>query len=84
LLSDLPEHSKNTIIYHATKDPHRDSFILSGDDDRFTSHSDTPNTSLSGDDVIAAELIPLDTEIIADYSVGGMSIVPTGTDQQAL
>ena len=75
-LDSFPRLAQDYIRRYATFEPIARVFYLSGDDDRFTNHSSTPNTYLIGTSVFAREAIPRDTEITADYAEIGMLFVP--------
>jgi uncharacterized protein len=67
-VSTLSEPARNQVFWYAYFDPHRKVYILSSDDDRFTNHSDEPNTANEGDDVTyALRDIQAGEEITWDY-----------------
>ena len=76
LLPGFPSHIAEFIRRYATFSPATGNYRLSGDDDRFTNHSSTPNTYLIGSAVHARVRIPRDTEITADYEEIGMMHIP--------
>ena len=67
---DLPLLStaaRDQVIWYAYYEEDLESYILSSDDDRFTNHSDTPNTANKGDDTYALVDIHPGTELTCDY-----------------
>ena len=55
------------MLYHAIFDLERRVFVLSGDDDRFTNHSDAPNTRYDGRRSVAVCYLTVGDEITCDY-----------------
>ena len=77
--SALPCPVQNQIRYYAYFCNATNAFLLSSDDDRFTNHSDCPNTGMEGcDDMIALRDIHPGEEITCDYRQVGMLDVPGG------
>ena len=75
----FPSPVQNQIRYYAYFCNATKSFLLSGDDDRFTNHSDKPNTGMEGcDDMVALRDIHPGEEITCDYRHVGMLDVPGG------
>lgn len=64
---ELSECAHSQLLYYAYFDLQRKMYVLSSDDDRFTNHSDDPNTRILGDHMIAARDIQIDDEITCDY-----------------
>lgn len=61
-------------LWYAYFDRERGVFVLSGDDDRFTNHSDDPNTIHEGDRGYALRDIHAGDEITGNYANwGGVS-----------
>lgn len=56
------------VVYWAYFNIATRTFVLSSDDDRFTNHSDEPNTRLVEDRVVAARDIYAGEEITCDYT----------------
>ncbi len=73
-LAGLPPAVREQVEYYACWDPERRCFFLSGDDDRFINHSDSPNTKCGGDYLVtyAAVDIQAGEEITSDYREIGM------------
>jgi uncharacterized protein len=65
--SKLSLPARQQVLHYAYFDVHRNKFVLSSDDDRFTNHSDLPNTKDFGDYVEAAVDIAPGEEITANY-----------------
>ena len=55
-------------------------FVMSSDDDRFTNHSDNPNTRVVGDCTVAVRDIQPGEEITNDYNELVMLNFPTPKD----
>ena len=66
-LSELSEPARDQVIWYAYYEKSTKEYILSSDDDRFTNHSDTPNSANIGDDTYAIVDIEPGTEITWDY-----------------
>jgi uncharacterized protein len=75
-LARFPEHTQAYVRRYATYSGSTHSFQLSSDDDRYTNHSDTPNTHVVNNAVVATFVIPAGTEITADYREIGMLWAP--------
>lgn len=59
--------AQKQVIYYATFESRSQLYLLSGDDDRFINHSESPNAIDDGHEVVAArEIFPGD-EITLDY-----------------
>ena len=67
-LAQLSPIARKQVLYWAYFDIATRTFILSSDDDRFTNHSDEPNTQNVGDCVVAARDIHPGEEITCDYT----------------
>lgn len=63
----LPDQARAYLRIYAYFNPQRRVWVFSGDDDRFTNHSDTPNTVDRDREVFAAHDILAGEEITADY-----------------
>jgi SET domain-containing protein len=63
----LPVAAREQVLYYAYFDVPTKTFVLSGDDDRFTNHSDNPNTKCQGDCTFAVRDIQEGEEITNDY-----------------
>ena len=66
-MSKLSGPARDQVIWYAYYDKVDKEYILSSDDDRFTNHSDTPNSANIGDDTYAIVDIEPGTEITWDY-----------------
>jgi uncharacterized protein len=72
-LSSLSPAARAQVTHYAEYFPDQRMFVLSGDDDRFTNHSDIPNTRQRGEIgqpyqiVYAAKDIAIGEEITCDY-----------------
>jgi uncharacterized protein len=75
-LTGFPPHTQAYIRRYATYATSTRSFQLSSDDDRYTNHSNTPNTHVVNGAVIATVDIAAGTEITADYREIGMLWAP--------
>ena len=70
----LSPSAQERVMWYAYFDQARNAFMLSGDDDRFTNHSDTPNTSHHDNEGYSGRDIDEGEEITGDYkSWGGNS-----------
>ena len=67
-LARLPPASRQQAIDWSYFDLKTRTFVMSSDDDRFTNHSDTPNTVATPDGSVAIQDIQIDDEITIDYS----------------
>ena len=63
----LSKHSRKQVRHYAYFCLEKRLFALSSDDDRFTNHSDTPNTRVVGDCAVAVRDIEIGEEITCDY-----------------
>lgn len=59
--------ARDQVLWYAFYDRTREAYVLSGDDDRFTNHSDAPNTADDGAFTVASRDILPGDEITADY-----------------
>lgn len=66
-LTQLSPAAKEQLLYYAYFHEKSGTLVLSSDDDRFTNHSDNPNTRIINDDVVAIRDIDPGEEITADY-----------------
>ena len=66
--AQLPVNARDYLRVYAYYNVNRRVWIFSGDDDRFTNHSDTPNALDDDTRVYAARDIQAGEEITADYS----------------
>ncbi|HMO52171.1 MAG TPA: SET domain-containing protein [Kiritimatiellia bacterium] len=68
-LMALPQFARQQALYYSYFDPRTRVYVMSGDDDRHTNHSNTPNSMLDadGDSTVAARDIPAGEEITWDY-----------------
>jgi uncharacterized protein len=64
----LSETARNQVEHYAYFHTDTRTFVLSSDDDRFTNHSDDPNTRPMGDSAVAVRVIRPGEEITSDYS----------------
>jgi SET domain-containing protein len=74
--ASFPDHTQAYVQRYATFTAASKSFQLSSDDDRYTNHSDAPNTHVIEQSVFARVAIPAGEEITADYREIGMLWVP--------
>jgi SET domain-containing protein len=73
-LAALPDHVAEFLEHYCEYFPETDELVLSGDNDRYTNHSDDPNTAVEGANgthatVLATRSIRPDEEITCDYAV---------------
>ena len=71
-LAHRPDHVRAFLEHYCEYFPETDELVLSGDADRFTNHSDDPNTRVDGENrpdarVIAIRDIAAGEEITCDY-----------------
>jgi hypothetical protein len=66
-VDSLSPAAREQLLHYAEYYPTEKKFVLSSDDDRFTNHSDTPNTAPQGEMVVAARDIHDGEEITCDY-----------------
>lgn len=64
---NLSPNAQKQVKYYAFFNPQKQVYILSSDDDRFTNHSDDPNTRLADDRFVAVRNIYPGEEITCDY-----------------
>jgi hypothetical protein len=69
--SALSEPARRQVGWYAYWDPGRRMYVLSADDDRFTNHSDDPNTENVGEATYAVRDIYPGEEITWDYRPWG-------------
>jgi len=72
-LDSYPDHVREYLEHYCEYFPERGTLVLSGDSDRFTNHSDDPNTHKDKPNhprarVLAARDIEAGEEITADYN----------------
>lgn len=65
----LPPRTQAMVRRHAEFFADEAFFLLSGDDDRFMNHSDTPNTRNADKEVFAATRISKHQELTCDYRI---------------
>jgi len=74
----LSPAARDQVLYYAYFDKQNHSFILSSDDDRFTNHSDEPNSTskahCDGDFVVAIRDIQPGEEITINYREIGVML----------
>jgi SET domain-containing protein len=83
LLPMLSESARAQLRYYAAYYAEKGLFVLSSDDDRFSNHSDTPNTRDFGDYYVAAQDIEPGEEITQDYRKLGLWPFPPSPYTQA-
>ncbi|MBI5410517.1 MAG: SET domain-containing protein [Nitrospirae bacterium] len=66
-LRQLSQPAQRQVLYYAAFDSEQGAYLLSGDDDRFINHSDTPTAKDGGHVVVALMDIPQGAEITLDY-----------------
>lgn len=66
-LAALSLSAREQVLHYAEWRQDRHVFVLSADDDRFTNHSENPNTRSEGDVVYATQDIHPGEEITCDY-----------------
>ena len=66
-LSALSLAAREQVLHYAEHYAAEKKFVLSSDDDRFTNHSDSPNTAPHGDTMVALRDIQDGEEITCDY-----------------
>jgi SET domain-containing protein len=67
LFMSLSASAQDCVRYYGWINHKTGCYRLSADDDRFTNHSDDPNTIIQGDHTIAARDILMGEEITFDY-----------------
>lgn len=69
----LPKFARQQVLYYSYYDPRTRVYIMSGDDDRHTNHSDEPNCVLDADEdsTIASRDIMNGEEVLWDYRPWG-------------
>lgn len=70
-LEDLSPAARAQVLWYAYRDDNEGVYVLSGDDDRFTNHSSSPNTANDGDMTFAVRDILPDEEITWNYEEYG-------------
>ena len=73
ILAGYPQHVRDYLEHFCEYFPETGELVLSGDGDRYTNHSDTPNTVVDGPNgpqawVVAARDIAAGEEITCDYA----------------
>lgn len=63
----LSDVARDQMFWYALYDRGREAYVLAGGDDRFTNHSDAPNTADEGAFTVARHDILPGEEITADY-----------------
>lgn len=66
-MESLSLSAKEQVLHYACYEQAQAKFVLSSDDDRFSNHSDAPNTSPDHDRMIAIKDIQSGEEITCDY-----------------
>jgi hypothetical protein len=66
-LESLSTAAKEQVLHYACYEEHKKRFVLSSDDDRFSNHSDNPNTVPDQDTMVAIKDIRPGDEITCDY-----------------
>jgi uncharacterized protein len=66
-IDQLSPAAREQVIHYACYEPHNRRFVLSSDDDRFSNHSDDPNTLQDGDTMYACRDIACGEEITCNY-----------------
>lgn len=66
-LENFSENAREQILYYAYFHEESQTYVLSSDDDRFTNHSDDPNTRAVEDYVYAVRDIAAGEEITSNY-----------------
>lgn len=66
-LWSLSPAAREQVLHYAEYFPGQGKFVLSSDDDRFTNHSDEPNTVPVNDTMVAVRDIQEGEEITCDY-----------------
>ena len=74
-IEQLPSPARKQAIHYTFRDEHTGMFVLPGDDDRFTNHSDTPNTRVKDGNMIAIVDIQEGDEITCDYNEIGALLI---------
>lgn len=72
-LRRLSTHAQRQALYYSSFERSHGCYLLTGDDDRFINHSDTPNATDGGDAITALRDIQPDEEITLDYGQLGYS-----------
>ena len=72
MVDRLSPPAKEQFKLYASFDDEDGYFILSGDDDRFTNHSDRPNTEVRGSTTVAVRDIAAGEEITINYGDIGL------------
>jgi uncharacterized protein len=67
-LEKLAPPAQQQALYYSSFEKHTGCYLLTGDDDRFVNHSDTPSALDHGDVITAIHDIKPDEEITLDYS----------------
>lgn len=72
-LRKLAPAAQRQVLYYSSFEQHSGCYLLTGDDDRFINHSDSPNAVDGGDSITALRDIQPGEEITLDYSQLGYS-----------
>jgi SET domain-containing protein len=73
-LRRLTPPAQKQVLYYSTFEAERQKYLLSGDDDRFINHSDSPNAIDIGHEVVAVREILHGDEITLDYRTIGCEL----------
>ena len=71
VFNSLSLAAQKQVLYYSYFDRTKMMYVLSSDDDRFTNHSESPNTTDVGDQTIAASDIHPGDEITANFGFAG-------------
>lgn len=82
-LEHLSPASREQALYWSYFHPATRTFVMSSDDDRFTNHSDDPNTRVSGDCTVGVRDIQPGEEITNDYNELDVLNFPDPNDWEA-
>lgn len=77
MLAQLSPEAHRQLVYYAYFNLEARTFVLSSDDDRFTNHSESPNTAVVDDNTVALIDIREGEEITIDYS--GLVVLDFGS-----
>jgi len=72
-LRNLSPHAQRQVLYYSSFENDCGCYLLTGDDDRFINHSDTPNATDGGNTITAIRDILPGEEITLDYRQLGYS-----------
>ncbi len=68
MLDELSAAASGQVLHYAYFHEETRTYVLSSDDDRFTNHSDNPNTEINDDCTVAARDIAEGEEITCNYN----------------